>query len=273
MAWYYAEANQQKGPVDDAAMDDLVRQGVVRDDTLVWHEGMASWQPHGEVRQPPQPAAPPPMPSSSTETRYCSECGRAFPANELFPAGGAQVCAGCRPTVMQRMPAATWTQPVTYQAPQARRYAGFWIRFVARMIDWILLGILSTIIQIPLRLMLGVTAIGLDGSRDPLEALAALPGLMSLVGISFLIQIAIQLLYEVYFLTSRGATPGKIALNLKVIRADGAPITPGLAAGRYFGLWISSLICFIGYIIAGFDPEKRALHDRICETRVVYTLP
>ena len=58
-----------------------------------------------------------------------------------------------------------------------------------------------------------------------------------------------------------------------MIRADGRPISPGLAAGRYFGLWLSSLIFFIGYIIAGFDSEKRALHDRICQTRVIYAEP
>jgi uncharacterized RDD family membrane protein YckC len=278
MAWYYAEGNQQKGPVDEAALDDLVRQGVVRDDTLVWRDGMASWQPHASARPRPEP---PPIPDSATaEMRYCSECGRPFPAHELSFAAGSQVCPGCRPIVMQRSPAASWTAPAAasiapagYEPPQKIHYGGFWIRFVARLIDAILLGIVSSVIQIPLRIMLGVGALGLQGSRDPFEAIAQLPGIMSLLGLSFLIQIAIQLLYEIYFLTSRGATPGKIALGLKVIRADGRPITPGLAAGRYLGLWVSSLILFIGYIIAGFDPEKRALHDRICETRVIYARP
>ena len=48
MKWYYAEGGKQIGPVDESALDDLVRQGVVRDDTLVWREGMAAWQPHAE---------------------------------------------------------------------------------------------------------------------------------------------------------------------------------------------------------------------------------
>jgi hypothetical protein len=35
MNWYYADGGRQAGPVDETALDELVRQGVVRDDTLV----------------------------------------------------------------------------------------------------------------------------------------------------------------------------------------------------------------------------------------------
>ncbi len=94
---------------------------------------------------------------------------------------------------------------------------------------------------------------------------------MSLIGLSVLIQFALSLAYEVYFLTTKGATPGKMALGLKVIRADGGPISAGLAVGRYFAKILSGMILWIGFIIAGFDSEKRALHDHICGTRVVYT--
>ena len=45
----------------------------------------------------------------------------------------------------------------------------------------------------------------------------------------------------------------------------------GRAVGRYFAQWLSAFILYIGYIIAGFDSEKRALHDHICDTRVIYT--
>jgi hypothetical protein len=50
MDWYYAESGQQRGPVDESGFADLVRNGKVRDDTLVWREGMAQWQPFGVVR-------------------------------------------------------------------------------------------------------------------------------------------------------------------------------------------------------------------------------
>ena len=62
-----------------------------------------------------------------------------------------------------------------------------------------------------------------------------------------------------------------MALGLKVIRADGGPISVGLAVGRYFAKILSALTLWIGFIIAGFDREKRTLHDHICGTRVIYT--
>ena len=50
MKWYYADSGRQVGPVEDSQLDDLVRSGAVRDDTLVWREGMPSWQPHSTAR-------------------------------------------------------------------------------------------------------------------------------------------------------------------------------------------------------------------------------
>ena len=52
MNWYYAQGGKQMGPVEESALDGLISAGVVRDDTLVWHEGMAAWQPHAAVRGP-----------------------------------------------------------------------------------------------------------------------------------------------------------------------------------------------------------------------------
>src|ERR1700748_2923326 len=105
MKWYYADAGRQVGPVEDSQLDDLVRAGAVRDDTLVWHEGMPNWQSHASVRGPSRPAPPPPpaaMPVAAaipiaSETRFCSECGRPFPAHELVAIGNATVCAQCKP--------------------------------------------------------------------------------------------------------------------------------------------------------------------------------
>jgi len=218
MKWYYAEGGRQVGPVEESVLDDLVRQGTVRDDTLVWREGMASWQKHAAARggsstgsgaPPPPPASVfAPAPASAGDTRYCSECGRPFPASQLTSYGDVSVCA---------------------------------------------------------------QGLGLGRNPDPSQVFAALPAILSLAGLSFLIQMAVSLSYEVYFLSTRGATPGKMALGLKIIRADGSPVSAGLAAGRYFARILSWLTLLIGFIIAGFDREKRALHDHICGTRVVYT--
>jgi uncharacterized RDD family membrane protein YckC len=268
MTWYYAEGGKQIGPVEESALDDLVRQGIVRDDTLVWREGMAAWQRHAAVRGSTNPAPPlssspslPPMAASgpSGDTRYCSECGRAVPASQLTSFGDVSVCTQCQPAYSQRLSGA------------GRHFGGFWMRFLAVIIDGIIIGVVSAIIRIPLGLAgLGV-GLGLGRNPDPNQVLAALPAIMSLIGLSFAIQMALSLAYEVYFLTTKGATPGKMALGLKVTRADGGPISVGLAVGRYFAKILSGLTLWIGFIIAGFDREKRSLHDHICGTRVIYT--
>jgi uncharacterized RDD family membrane protein YckC len=107
MQWYYADAGRQEGPVDDAAFEQLVRTGVVRDDTPVWREGMANWQPYSTMRPaapapPPPPAAPAPpapAPAAAPETGFCTQCGGRFPTTELALVGNRQMCPACRPPV------------------------------------------------------------------------------------------------------------------------------------------------------------------------------
>jgi uncharacterized RDD family membrane protein YckC len=272
MKWFYAEGGRQVGPVEESVLDDLLRQGVVRDDTLVWREGMAAWQKHAAVRGGSNPAsvpgsspgsnpgsaASPPPPSAAGDARYCSECGRPFAASQLTSYGDVSVCGQCQPAYTQRLRGGT------------RHFGGFWIRFLAIIIDGIILFVVGAIIRIPLGLAIGGVGLSLGRNPDPSQVLAALPAMLSLAGMSFLIQTAISLAYEVYFLSTKGATPGKMALGLKVTRADGGPIPVGLAAGRYFAKYLSFLTFFIGFIIAAFDREKRSLHDHICGTRVVY---
>ncbi len=92
-----------------------------------------------------------------------------------------------------------------------------------------------------------------------------------MLGLTVLISMCLTLAYNVYFVSTRGATPGKMVLGLKIIRSDGSPVSAGRALGRYLGYILSGLILYIGFIIAGFDSEKRALHDHLADTRVIYT--
>jgi len=265
MKWYYAEGGKQLGPIEESELDELVRQGVVRDETLVWREGMGAWQRHAAVRgsgagSAGNVAAPPvPVAAAAGDSRYCSECGRSVPESQLSTFGDISVCAQCRPAYDQRL----------REGGSARRFGGFWIRFLALIIDAIILGVVGAIIRIPLGLAMGGMGLSMSRNPDPNQVLAALPAIMGLIGLTWLIQMALSLAYEVYFLSTRGATPGKMALGLKVIRADGTPISAGLAAGRFFAKYLSVLTLCIGFIIAAFDREKRSLHGHVCGTRVV----
>lgn len=95
MQWYYAREGMQLGPVSAAEFDALVRSGQIDDATLVWREGMATWQPYGLLREP---ASGPPVLSP---TRICSVCRQAFPPDQLLDLLGRQVCASCKPTLVQ----------------------------------------------------------------------------------------------------------------------------------------------------------------------------
>ncbi len=242
MQWYYANAGAQAGPVDEAELDRLVGQGLVRGDTLVWHEGMPAWQPLGVVRGWPNT---PPL-NNNLNTN---------------PAGAGPAMGF--PTAMAG----------------SVHYGGFWIRFLARLIDGVLLGVAGAIIRIPLFIMFGVSSgfgrgfgRGFGGGFGRGDGgLVFLPALMGVLGLSLILSIALAAAYEVYFVSTRGGTLGKLVLGLKIVRADGSPVDAGLALGRWFAHFLSGAILMIGYIMAGFDAQKRALHDHICQTRVIYS--
>jgi len=136
-------------------------------------------------------------------------------------------------------------------------YAGFWTRFAAVFLDGLLLWIVNTALN--LAAGRGFQGIGAQGSN----------GLGIGFFLLFFVEIAIGLSYEAVMVGKYGATLGKMACKIRVVTADGGRVSYLRAFGRYFAKMLSAFTCLIGYIIAAFDSEKRALHDRICNTRVV----
>ena len=132
------------------------------------------------------------------------------------------------------------------------QYAGFWIRFAAKFLD----GIIMNIAMIPLQIIVAAVA------SSP-EAAAAASILL------ILISLVVPLLYTAIMHGKYGATVGKMACGLRVVRPDGSPISMGQGFGRALSELVSGIILYIGYIMAGFDDEKRALHDRMVSTRVI----
>ncbi len=184
----------------------------------------------------------------------CSQCGRAFANSDLVQIAGNWVCAACKPAFLSRVMATG--APVTAKW----HYGGFWIRVVARLIDGVTIGIAQACIALVFFGTFGAQFI-------PGRTRSAPVGLL----LSFqFISYAIAILYEVAFLHYQGATLGKMALGLKVVRSNGESLGWGISVGRYFMYFVSGMILLVGYIMAGFDNEKRALHDRVCDTRVIY---
>jgi uncharacterized RDD family membrane protein YckC len=242
MDWFYAHNGRQAGPVTESDLMELARTGVVAQDTLVWHAGMSEWQPYRTAAG-----------GFETPLRYCNSCGNRFPAADLAMFGESAICAACKPAYVQRL-----AQGMTSTAPRLFEYGGFWIRFVAYFIDGVILSILRYIVTIPL---------GLEPFWNPRRMSGF--EFSTYFGIAPAISLAIGLAYYIYFWTQHGATPGKMIFGLKVVRPDGGPISTGQAVGRYFAYILDSIIIFIGFMMAGWDDQKRALHDRLCDTRVV----
>ena len=87
--------------------------------------------------------------------------------------------------------------------------------------------------------------------------------------ITFPTGVALAIAYACFFIRRWDATPGKMAMGLKLIRSDGSKLSIGRIVGRYFSEWVSAMILFMGYFMVLFDDQRRALHDRICDTRVI----
>jgi len=261
MNWYYAEAGQQAGPVDDTQLQDLVRTGRVQASTLVWREGMTDWRPYQEVAAgagvnlpPPPTISPLPRTAGAPSEAVCAECGRIFDKGNMIQVGDLFVCATCKPVVMQKLAEGAKIGATSLN------YAGFWIRFGAKIIDGLIIGVPFAVVY--LVFFFGSFQAGMQ----PGVGFRPNPWIY-LVQFGFF---AGRAAYETFFLGRFGATPGKMACGLKVVTRDGQPIGYGRAVGRFFGEILSGLVCYIGYIIVAFDNEKRALHDHICNTRVVY---
>lgn len=256
MAWYYARGEEQVGPVSDAEFRNLADTGQVNDDTLVWRDGMADWQPYASVKfaEPVTPILTAPRVQAAPDTVACAECGTVLPSIEMIEYRGQYICPNCKGTYFQRL-----QEGVTSAA--VHRYAGFWIRLVAKIVD-------SLIVTLPLLVITFLTTGAMFGAPtdDPSEFQAQ----MAAQSIVQLLYFVVGAAYTIYFLGAHGATPGKMVCGIKVIRSDGSSVTYARAAGRFLAEILSSIVCYIGYIMAAFDAEKRALHDHICDTRVVY---
>lgn len=254
MNWYYVDQGKQAGPVDEAELDRLRASGAVQDETLIWREGMPNWAPYREARGGSIPSSNPIPPSTSSVSgaqAVCAECGRMFPTEDMIRHGTAHVCAGCKPVFMQKL-----AEGARINLGQLN-YAGFWTRFAAVFID----GILLWIVNFGIGLVAGLSAAQASG----IEEGAAL----ALQLVLMFVQLAIGISYEVIMIGKYGATLGKMAMKIQVVTAEGGKVSYMRALGRYFAKFLSGIICLVGYIMAAFDEERRALHDRICNTRVV----
>jgi uncharacterized RDD family membrane protein YckC len=182
-------------------------------------------------------------------------CGGIFPDSDIVRFGDKAVCAGCKPQYVQMMKTGVAMEG-------SFRYGGFWIRFVAKIIDGIIMAIVQGILVTPLMIFVFKSAMTTPTADN-------FSGFVTANLFLNLLSVALGAAYTTLFIGKYQATPGKMAFNLKVVAPDGGRITYLRAFGRHFAEIVSGLTLGIGYVMAGFDSQKRALHDRIASTRVI----
>lgn len=218
---------------------------------------------------------------------FCSKCGASVPE-------GAGFCSACGQPVLSSsvvppippVSSAPPPVPVPNQYPPAYvppaqapwqtsarppvAYAGFWLRLVAFIIDAIVLSFLGTIITLPFMASVGLR--GIMRGHMPMSPEELMPLVGALVRLALIRTVLNWLYYALFESSAWQATLGKKALGLEVTDMQGIRISFGRATGRFFAKIISSIILFIGFIMAGFTEKKQALHDMIAGTLVIRKL-
>ena len=179
----------------------------------------------------------------------CPNCGAEAQPGDVF-------CHSCgqqlEPAVKVAGPAPQPAKPV-YPAAPAFEYAGFWRRFAAYILDYIILSCIS----IPLSVAMWFF---------PVYS-------WYFFGVNLLSTFISTIIGWMYFWffesSSYQATPGKMALGIIVTDLNGSRISLGRAAARDLSKILSMLTLGIGFLMIGFTDEKRGLHDYIAGTLVV----
>ena len=195
--------------------------------------------------------------SNNANARFCQKCGASIVAGvaAITPVSGTMVSSGPAAAVMAVAP--------------GQQYGGFWIRFLAVIVD----GIILRVALQPILAILGLPHLWwfgrfgrFDHSIDIEDFVIFLSTLSTVLAIFFIG----HWLYEALLTSSAWqGTVGKKLLGLKVTDDFGNRISFARATGRYFSKILSAMICYIGYIMAGFTDRKKALHDMIAGTVVV----
>lgn len=184
--------------------------------------------------------------------RRCARCGVPYCPDCLVEIQGRPYCAACKTEQLLDVRSGVDRMQL--------RYASVWRRFGAIFLDGLLVTMPLIII-----LVIFMFAVVRNGEPSPMTSI-----LLNLASFGVAL---VHFLYEGLMLSMKnGQTVGKSAMRVRVVRADGSPISQGQAWGRSaMKLVFNNCICGIHYLPAFFTPERTTIHDMVAGTRVVET--
>ncbi len=206
---------------------------------------------------------------------HCSKCGARVSEGAGFCGSCGQPIVGFSVAPATTAPYAGAAAPAVVAAVGGREYAGFWLRFVAYVIDSLIWFVAFGIVVAIVVGFLGVESIrsqfgemgqGMNGPNP------VFPAMLIIIILTFsAVGLVVSWLYFAGMESSEHqGTLGKMALGLVVTDMTGQRINFARASGRFFSKLITGLVPLcIGYIMAGFTEKKQALHDMIASCLVL----
>jgi len=214
--WYYQKDGTAWGPLTREELHELVEEGHVETTVLVRRRDFSDWLPLSDVVDLDGNQDPVPV----------------LPVDGPIPVGYA------RP------------MPPPIIPPLGLKFAGFWIRFGAFLIDLLLIGLVVNGIEF----LAGVLAINTRRLDD--------------AG-GFALIVALWLYFALSESSSRQGTLGKQSFGLRVTDVYGRPLSFGRATGRFFAKYLSALPVYVGFMAIGWSDRKQGFHDQIASTVVL----
>ena len=182
--------------------------------------------------------------------QQCWRCNAVFPSEEYS-------CPACS-LAMKQATAASAVADVSLLQRLSIPYAGFWRRFVAYVIDLVILGIAAQGMSFIAGIILAITSTDVERSLPALKAVL----LVLYIGLCWLY-------FATFESSARQATPGKAMLRMRVMDEDGGRLSFFCASIRYFAKYVSGLFLCAGFVMASFTERRQALHDMAAGSIVV----
>jgi len=225
------------GPYTDDEVRQWLRDGTCRVDELGWHEGMTDWRPLGE----------------------------------LFP--DARPVAGAAAVEPPPPPPPPFMGVHDVAAPE---YAGFWLRFGAWVIDYLILIVPFTIISLSMGIGAAMTQVLEQMKTDQAAALETYAA--AFMPITYVIVVIGFAYYTLFEASKWQATPGKMAVGIHVTDTQGRRLTLARSAGRNAVRLTNMLripvpLPLICYLVAAFTERKQGIHDLLAQTYVLTGRP
>ena len=250
MKWFFidesiTDGERRQGPYSIEEIREFEKQGRITSETLVWHSGMENWIPWKEAVE-------------KLEKDY-------FETNPE------------QEEILENTIKAL--EQIIETNKQNKAFAGFFVRALAFITDNLILGFVGGIV---LFILAQAGIYDLDAiqqavgnylqdpmAQDAINKLSETPEIGSLLTIWSIIQAFYFIVFHAVF----SATPGKKLLHIHVETAEGNKLSWSSSIVRYLCSILSQFIYGFGYLIVLFDPRRRALHDWIARTFVVYDAP